>query len=97
MVSSNLANVGNFNADNGPNVNDWNRDKHNVNLGAARWIVSSTKEIIRVSFAWWILSSHQASYLLPEVLLEVLNSFYWLMTEYLWRVLEEFLAGLVLS
>ena len=38
---SNVANVGNANPDNGLNVNDWNRDNGNHNIGAVRLVVSS--------------------------------------------------------
>jgi len=95
MVGSNLANVGNFNADNGPNVNDWNRDNHNVNLATARWVVSSRKRGFKVSSAWWILSSHQASCLLLAGLIAVLDILYWLVLECLCSVLGEFLEDLI--
>ena len=89
MVGSNVANVGNWNDDNGLNVNDWNRDESNVNIGAARWIVSSMK----LSFAWWNVSIHQAFFLFPVVLFEVQDTFYQLLIDYLLLILTRFLKG----
>ena len=86
MVGSNLANVGNFNADNGPNVNDWNRDKSNVNIGDAFWIVSS--------IAWWILSNHQASCLFPATWPEARYIFCLLLPDCPYLILKVFLKGL---
>lgn len=97
MSGSNLANVGNFNADNGPNVNDWNRDDHNVNLGAARWIVSSEDSLrgFSLSIAWWTLSSRQAFCLFLEVLPEARRIFCLLSPDYLYLILEVSLKGLI--
>ena len=44
-VDSNVANVGNFNADNGLNVNNWNPANRNDNLFAAPLILSGSKKI----------------------------------------------------
>ena len=74
-VGSNVANVGNADPDNGLNVNDWNRDNGNRNVGAVRLVVSRKKESNLVSSAWWHESSHQASCLFLAKLLEVLSNF----------------------
>jgi len=71
---SNVANVGNFD-DNGPNVNDWNVDDINPNLGAARWIVSRRKILFWADLTWRILSIRQAFCLFPEVLFVILSIF----------------------
>lgn len=70
----NAANVGRNDPTNPLNVNEWNRDNGNPNTGGLSAVVSSTE--VRVGFAWWILSIHQASCLFLEVLLQVLNIFY---------------------
>lgn len=88
MVGSNVANVGNWNADNGLDVPGWHRSDTNVNIRAARWIVSS--------IAWWNVSSHQASFLFLEELFVALSIFYLLMIEYHDLTLEVFLINQVL-
>jgi len=46
------------------NVNDWNADNGNDNVGAVPAVVSSFKRFnLVLIFAWWIVSNHQASYL----------------------------------
>ncbi|EKD90735.1 MAG: hypothetical protein ACD_30C00092G0003 [uncultured bacterium] len=92
-VGSNAANVGNANPDNGLNVNDWNRGNGNDNIRVVRLIVSGKK--FRVSFAWWTLSSRQASYLFPVSKLEVLDIFYQLDSENLCLTLKVFLEDLI--
>ena len=89
-VGSNVANVGNAAPDNGLNVNDWNRDNGNRNVGAVRLVVSRKKGSNLVSFAWWHESSHQASCLFLAALIEALGSFCPLNIDYLWRVLRGF-------
>lgn len=95
-VGSNVANVGNFNADNGLNVNDWNRDKGNDNVWAVRLVVSRRKIPFKWYFAWWSGSSHQASCLFLVGLIVILNIFYQLMRGYFLQVLTRFLEGLIL-
>ena len=92
---SNVANVGNFNADNGLNVNNWNRDKSNDNVFAAPLAVSSLQILFKVMRAWLLLSSHQASFLFLARMLEVRDSSCRSWLEYLLRALEEFLKDQV--
>jgi hypothetical protein len=73
-VESNVANVGNFNDNNGLNVNDWNADNGNSNVWVSRLVLSS-------SLAWWILSNHQAFCLFLVKLAEALSIFYLLKLE----------------
>ena len=77
-VEGNVANVGNFNSDNGLNVNNWNPANRNDNLFAAPLIAFGEKKIIW-NFAWRILSIPQASCLFPEDFLEELDNFYCLL------------------
>ena len=88
---SNVANVGNANPDNGLNVNDWNRDNGNDNVGGPLLVVSSFKGY----FAWWTLTIHQAFYLFLAILLAALNIFYLLLLDYLYLTVAEFLKGRV--
>ena len=95
-VESNVANVGNFNADNGPNVNDWNRDNGNSNVFAVPLVVSGKCDSNLASFAWRNESIRQASCQLPVKKLGAQCNFYLLAPGYLWQTLREFLKDLVL-
>ena len=93
--SSNVANVGNANPDNGLNVNDWNRDNGHDDVGSPRLVVSSfiRRFCFKRYFAWWTLTIHQAFCLFLEVLPVILNIFYLLLPDCLWQVVEVFLKG----
>lgn len=67
----NSANVGRNHPDNRFNVNDWNADNGNDNVGAVPAVVSS-----KIKVAWRILSILQAFYLFLEGLTRVLDNFY---------------------
>ena len=86
-VEGNVANVGNFNADNELNVNNWKPSDVNDNLWAVPLVVSRKF----ISFAWWIEAIHQAFCLFPVKFLQVLNSSCLLMLENPLRALKEFL------
>ena len=92
-VESNVANVGNFNADNGPNVNDWNRDTGNDNVFAVPLVVSGKCDSNPASFAWRNESNRQASCRLPAKKLGAQCNFYLLMLGHPWQTLREFLEG----
>ena len=92
-TSGNVANVGNFNAQNGLNVNDWNRDDRNDNLFVAPLIVSGKKIISGEYFAWWILSIRKAFSLFPEEMIVIPDTFFLLLIDYLYLVLVRFLIN----
>ena len=74
------------------NVNDWNADNGNDNVGAVPAVVSRIK--VKFEFAWWILSILQASCLFLEVVFANQGNFYCLRLVYLWLALKEFLINL---
>jgi len=77
-AGSNVANVGNFDAENGLNVNNWNRDNGNDNVFASPLVVSSSADV---------LSTRLAFCLFLAKCFEVLNSFYCLRLASLLRAL----------
>jgi hypothetical protein len=88
----NVANVGNFNSDNGLSVNNWNRDNSNSNIFAAPLEVSSgfKEAYFAPNFVWLILSILQACGQFLEVLIRVLGIFCFAVLGCLLRVLREF-------
>ena len=93
IVSGNVAYVGRNAPANKLNVNDWNRGNGNDNVFAVPVTVSSKKIYLKVSSAWWPLSTRQASCLFPVTFPEVQGSFYWLTQGCLLQVLKGFLEG----
>jgi len=91
-VDSNVANVGNFNADNGLNVNNWNPTNRNDNLFAAPLILFGNKKI-RWYFVWLILSIRQAFCQFPEVLFVNQDNFFRSLIGYLLQGAGVFLEG----
>lgn len=87
-AGSNVANVGNANPDGGLNVNDWNRDRGNHNVGAVCLVVSSRNDSVLVSSAWWHESSRQASCQFLASLFEVQDTYCFSMLDYPWLVLK---------
>jgi len=77
----NSANVGRNDHDNQLNVNEWNAENGNDNIGAVPAVVSRRKILFSADFAWRILSIRQAFCLFPEVLFEALNIFYLLLKD----------------
>jgi len=94
-VGTNVANVGNFNADNGPNVNHWNRDNGNDNVFVAPLVVSGENCIKQAGFAWRDESIRQASCLFLATLLEVLSTCCFLWLGYLYQALATLLLNLL--
>lgn len=87
-AGSNVAYVGNANPDRGLNVNDWNRDRGNHNVGAVRLVVSSTNDSVLACFAWRHESSRQASCQFLASMFEVLDIYCFLMLDCPWLVLK---------
>jgi len=91
----NAANAGRNDPSKQFNVNEWNADNGNDNVGAVPAVVSSVKEAYpALSFAWWIVSILQAFCLFLVVPIQALNICCFELPGSLLLALEGLLLGL---